>query len=76
MMLPIHWRRIMRLPAVKSGTVRVTMEMDGFCVSYSDGARCVWQLINYNAAHESDYPVTLFRRAIRTITKPRLEDVA
>lgn len=66
----------MRLPAVQAGKVRITPERDGFCVSYSDGERHVWKTITYNEAHEHDYPVTLFRRAVRTITKPRVEDLA
>jgi hypothetical protein len=75
-MTPHHYERIFSLREVRDGTVRITLEPEGFCLTRGYGSKQAHFVISYKDALTHEYPVAVFRANIRHLMKPTLEEVA
>jgi hypothetical protein len=75
-MTPHHYERIMEHPAVRNGSVRITLEPEGFCLTRGHGSKQIHYVVSYKDALAHEYPVAVFRAAVRHLLKPTLEEVA
>ena len=75
-MTPQHFAKIMSIPAVADGRVRITLQPEGFCLTRGLGSHETHYVVPYTDALSHQYPASVFRLAIRHLMKPTLAEVA